>query len=103
MVVAACSFSLTCSSTGLTNTSVSSTIYTDNQLAVYQVDKVLLPVDIFTPKPPTPAPAPEKPKKRSKAAESPEAPEDNSGAVSLTVLHNVVFFGVGIVAVIFSL
>ncbi|XP_061957260.1 fasciclin-like arabinogalactan protein 12 [Populus nigra] len=89
--------------TGLTNTSVSGTIYTDNQLAVYQVDKVLLPVDIFTPKPPTPAPAPEKPKKRSKAAESPDAPEDNSGAESLTVLNNVVFFGVGIVAVIFSL
>ncbi|KAB5532360.1 hypothetical protein DKX38_019030 [Salix brachista] len=89
--------------TGLTNTSVSGTIYTDNQLAVYQVDKVLLPVDIFTPKPPPPAPAPEKTKKGSKSAESPDTPVDNSGAVTLNVLDNVVFFGVGIVAVIFSL
>ena len=89
--------------TGLTNTSVSGTIYTDNQLAVYQVDKVLLPLDIFTPKPPTPAPAPEKPKKRSKAAASPESPADASGAVSFAVLNNVVFFGVCMVAAIYSL
>ncbi|KAG5234458.1 fasciclin AGP family protein [Salix suchowensis] len=89
--------------TGLTNTSVSGTIYTDNQLAVYQVDKVLLPVDIFTPKPPPPAPAPEKTRRGSKSAESPDTSVDNSGAVTLNVLDNAVFFGVGIVAVIFSL
>ncbi|KAJ6748114.1 hypothetical protein OIU79_029272 [Salix purpurea] len=67
------------------------------------VDKVLLPVDIFTPKPPPPAPAPEKTKKGSKSAESPDTAVDNSGAVTLNVLDNAVFFGVGIVAVIFSL
>ncbi|CAI0542303.1 unnamed protein product [Linum tenue] len=50
--------------TGLTNTSVSGTVYTDGQLAVYQVDKVLQPLDLFTPKPPAPAPAPEKAKKK---------------------------------------
>ncbi|CAK7337074.1 unnamed protein product [Dovyalis caffra] len=88
--------------TGLTNASVSGTIYTDNQLAVYQVDKVLLPLDIFTPKPPSPAPAPAKPKKTSKAADSPDAPGDASGAVSFTVLNNVVFFGIALVAVMFS-
>lgn len=45
-------------STGLTNTSISGTVYTDNQLAIYRVDKVLLPADIFSSgKAPAPAPA----------------------------------------------
>ncbi|XP_062083550.1 fasciclin-like arabinogalactan protein 12 [Humulus lupulus] len=45
-------------STGLVNTSISSTIYADSQLAIYKVDKVLLPLGIFAPKPNEPAPAP---------------------------------------------
>ncbi|WMV52361.1 hypothetical protein MTR67_045746 [Solanum verrucosum] len=51
--------------TGIVNASVSSTIYTDNQLAIYQVDTVLLlPLQFFVPPlPPAPAPAPSKPKK----------------------------------------
>lgn len=89
--------------TGLTNASVSGTVYTDNQLAVYQVDKVLLPLDIFTAKPPSPAPAPEKSKKKASAAESPALPKDTSGAVTFNVHNNVVFLGVGIFAAIFSL
>ncbi|KAI3447598.1 hypothetical protein Pfo_004263 [Paulownia fortunei] len=55
--------------TGETNATVASTIYTDNQLAVYEVDQVLLPVRFFRSPPPTPAPV--KPKK---AARSPKAP-----------------------------
>ncbi|KAG8655277.1 hypothetical protein MANES_04G022900v8 [Manihot esculenta] len=91
-------------STGLTNTSVSGTVYTDGQLAIYQVDKVLLPIDIFTPKPPPPAPAPEIPKKKKgKSADSPTTSKDISGAVSFIVSNNVVFFGVGIVSAIVSL
>ncbi|XP_057979557.1 fasciclin-like arabinogalactan protein 12 [Malania oleifera] len=43
--------------TGLVNTTVAKTIYTDGQLAVYQVDDVLLPMRIFTPLPPAPAPS----------------------------------------------
>ncbi|KDP44073.1 hypothetical protein JCGZ_05540 [Jatropha curcas] len=46
--------------TGLTNTSISGTVYSDNQLAIYRVDKVLLPMDIFTSKSPAPAPEPVK-------------------------------------------
>lgn len=92
-------------STGLTNTSVSGTVYTDGQLAVYQVDKVLLPIDIFTPKPPSPAPAPEiVKKKKGKVADSPVATKDVSGGDErFIVSNNVVFFGVGIVTAILSL
>ncbi|CAN1249584.1 Fasciclin-like arabinogalactan protein 11 [Linum perenne] len=45
-------------STGIVNTTISGTVYADSRLSIYQVDKVLLPLDIFTPKPPPPAPAP---------------------------------------------
>ncbi|KAJ6383360.1 hypothetical protein OIU78_026776 [Salix suchowensis] len=43
--------------TGLTNTSLSGTVYTDNQLAIYKIEKVLLPKDVFGSKAPAPAPA----------------------------------------------
>ncbi|XP_020232340.1 fasciclin-like arabinogalactan protein 11 [Cajanus cajan] len=44
--------------TGAVNASVTGTVYTDNKLAVYQVDKVLLPLDLVLPaKAPAPAPA----------------------------------------------
>ncbi|KAB1226445.1 Fasciclin-like arabinogalactan protein 12 [Morella rubra] len=61
-------------STGLVNASVIGTMYSDNQLAVYQVDKVLLPLDIFVAKPPVPAPAPAptKPKAKKKTAGTPK-------------------------------
>lgn len=77
-------------SSGLTNTSISGTVYTDSQLAIYQLDKVLFPLDIFTPKPPAPAPEPAlgKPKKAAPDAESPTAPKDISGAPALLFLHN---------------
>lgn len=54
--------------TGLTNTSISSTVYTDNQLAIYRIEKVLLPMDIFASMAPAPAPVappPEKPKMKA--------------------------------------
>lgn len=51
--------------TGIVNASVSNTIYTDNQLAIYQVDKVLLPLQFFVPPAPAPAPTPITPKKKA--------------------------------------
>ncbi|KAK7830136.1 fasciclin-like arabinogalactan protein 11 [Quercus suber] len=45
-------------STGLVNTTLGGTVYSDNQLDIYQVEKVLLPLDIFNPKPKRKAPAP---------------------------------------------
>ncbi|XP_031285889.1 fasciclin-like arabinogalactan protein 12 [Pistacia vera] len=94
-------------STGLTNTSVAAIVYSDGQLAIYQVDKVLLPWEIFGAKPPAtaPAPGPEKPKKEKPAtvAYSPDDSKtdaaDASGAVSLVMtMQNVVLFGVAMVA-----
>ncbi|KAJ9178144.1 hypothetical protein P3X46_010053 [Hevea brasiliensis] len=93
--------------TGLTNTTISGTVYTDSRLAIYQVSRVLLPLDMFTPKPPSPAPspapAPEKPKK-APIVESPVAPKDLSGAVSLIVHYHVMlgFTAVGMVTALLS-
>ncbi|KAF5470686.1 hypothetical protein F2P56_011183 [Juglans regia] len=72
-------------STGVVNASVSGTVYSDNQLAVYRVDKVLLPMDLFVAKTPiaAPAPAPTKPKaKKKKAAASPKAVDDIPNAAA---------------------
>ncbi|CAK7328398.1 unnamed protein product [Dovyalis caffra] len=88
-------------STGLTNTTISNTVYSDTHLAIYQVDKVLLPLDVFTPKPPAPAPM--------LKADSPESDDavskkDVSTAVSFAMHHDTVLFLVGTVAAIsFSL
>ncbi|XP_022753695.1 fasciclin-like arabinogalactan protein 12 [Durio zibethinus] len=93
--------------TGLTNTSVSGTIYTDGQLAVYQVDQVLQPLQIFAPRPPAPAPAPAKSKKKKAAAvaDSPDdnTPTENSKAVSLITMQNVVLFGISAIVITLSL
>ncbi|GMP85084.1 hypothetical protein CsSME_00038383 [Camellia sinensis var. sinensis] len=50
-------------STGIVNTTVTGTVYSDNQLAVYQVDRVLLPLSFFVSI--SPAPAPSKPEKKA--------------------------------------
>ena len=44
-------------STGVVNATVTGVVYSDKVLAVYHVDKVLLPLDFFRPKPPAPAPS----------------------------------------------
>ncbi|XP_057451972.1 fasciclin-like arabinogalactan protein 12 [Lotus japonicus] len=45
--------------TGAVNATVTGTVYADNKLAVYQVDKVLVPLDMVLPKAKAPAPAKE--------------------------------------------
>ncbi|EEF29770.1 fasciclin-like arabinogalactan protein 12 [Ricinus communis] len=91
-------------SSGLTRTYVSGIVYTDAKVGIYQVDKVLLPLDLFAPKPPAPAPAPLKPKKEE-AAETPVVPKDISGAILRCAVHdNLVILGViGMVGMMFSL
>lgn len=78
--------------TGFANASVSSTVYTDNQLAVYEVDHVLLPQRFFVAPPPSPppasAPAPSKPKK-AESSDASANPVDSSDAVSL--IYGAVF------------
>lgn len=70
--------------TGVVNTTVSNSIYSDGQLAVYQVDRVLLPLEFF--QSPSPAPSPvagegkTKKKKGEKVADGPSDDSDSSGA-----------------------
>ncbi|KAH7542608.1 hypothetical protein FEM48_Zijuj02G0092100 [Ziziphus jujuba var. spinosa] len=102
-------------STGLVNATISGTVYSDNQLAIYKVDRVLLPLGIFapTPKPPAPSPTPvKKPKKEESSSSSssssslssndeiPPAAELNlSDGTSLT--GNLISIAVAVVAAIF--
>lgn len=86
--------------TGVVNATVANALYTDNQLAVYQVDQVLLPLDFYTS--PAPAPAPAKAKKKSSSASdsdsgsSDDAPVDSSAGTNYGV--NVLFFVVSVFA-----
>ncbi|KAL7618358.1 hypothetical protein Lser_V15G02517 [Lactuca serriola] len=65
-------------STGVVNATVANTIYTDGSLAVYQVDKVLLPMSMFGPPAPAPAPVTEKTKKKSNAVDDTSSSDDGS-------------------------
>ena len=74
---------------GFTNTSVANTVYTDGQLAVYQIDQVLLPLGVVRPS----APPPETPPKAKKAASPSDAPAttasvDSSDATLLLFPRN---------------
>ncbi|XP_010919222.1 fasciclin-like arabinogalactan protein 9 [Elaeis guineensis] len=64
-------------STGVVSTPVTNTLRSDFPLAVYSIDKVLLPYDLFGAKPPATAPAPapakEKPGKSDKTPTAPKA------------------------------
>ncbi|KAE8692962.1 Fasciclin-like arabinogalactan protein 11 [Hibiscus syriacus] len=89
---------------GLTNTSVSGTVYTDGQLAVYQIDQVLQPMQIFAPRPPAPAPAPAKSNKKKAAvvSESPDETPAADNSKAATTMQNVALFGVAtVVAALF--
>ncbi|KAE9461219.1 hypothetical protein C3L33_06877, partial [Rhododendron williamsianum] len=83
--------------TGIVNTTVSGTVYTDNQIAVYQVDKVLLPWSIFGPQPPAQAPAPAAPKKKKARAADAPINADTSGAGSAFVDVNVMVLVMSVV------
>ncbi|KAK7262334.1 hypothetical protein RJT34_29902 [Clitoria ternatea] len=89
--------------TGIVNVTLGGTVYTDHQLAVYQVDKVLLPRDFFEAKTPAPAPAPEKSKgSKKKSAESNATPADDGGvesdAICVKQWHVMWVFATGLVA-----
>ncbi|XP_075635913.1 fasciclin-like arabinogalactan protein 12 [Castanea sativa] len=77
-------------STGLVNTTLGGTVYSDNQLDIYQVEKVLLPLDIFNPKPKkhkAPAPAPtllSTPKDNDDESQSDSTKVNESSPVSIS-------------------
>ncbi|KAL9239307.1 hypothetical protein vseg_013642 [Gypsophila vaccaria] len=68
--------------TGVVNTTVSNSIYSDGQLAVYQVDQVLLPAAFFQSPAPAPAPVTAKPKKGAKSAGTSDDDTDSTGDTS---------------------
>ncbi|VVB16735.1 unnamed protein product [Arabis nemorensis] len=84
--------------TGVTNTTVSGNVYSDGQLAVYQIDKVLLPQQVFDPRPPAPAPAPSVSKSKKKTKEDGDSSDDDSPADAsfasrkVGSMHNAVSF-----------
>ncbi|KAJ1379706.1 FAS1 domain [Sesbania bispinosa] len=73
--------------TGAVNATVTGTVYTDNKLAIYEVDKVLLPLDVVLPKPKAPSPSPSKSAgKKSSPDESGDRNKntsDDDGAVAV--------------------
>lgn len=94
-------------STGVVNASIIGVVYSDRNLAVYHVDKVLLPLDFFlTAKAPALAPslsakAPKAAKENSSAEDEDETNQDKdnkSGAVSL-VRTTFMSLGVALVAI----
>ncbi|XP_054810827.1 fasciclin-like arabinogalactan protein 12 [Prosopis cineraria] len=89
-------------STGVVNATITGVVYSDKQLAIYHVDKVLLPLDFFQPKPPALAPALAKAPKASKDESSEEdgvqTTKHNSVAVSVQGT-SMVSVGVALVAV----
>ncbi|XP_065619064.1 uncharacterized protein LOC112031094 [Quercus suber] len=97
----------------LVNTTLGGTVYSDNQLDIYQVDQVLLPLDIFNPKPkhnaPASAPTLSKPKSLDNGAgadadadtPSVAAKVDESGALSLKRHRNGILMSIGAALVAF--
>ncbi|GAB2272382.1 Fasciclin-like arabinogalactan protein 11 [Dionaea muscipula] len=73
--------------TGVVNTTVANTVYTDNQLAVYQVDQVLLPLQLFGPPAPASAPAPSSKPKKSAAKPSDGSLADTTTAASSNAIR----------------
>lgn len=89
--------------TGIVNVTLGGTVYTDHQLAVYQVDKVLLPRDFFVAKPPAPAPAPEKSKgSKKKSADSTETPADDAESAAISVKQQHVTWAAALLVAAFS-
>ena len=69
----------------MVNATISNTVYTDGQLAIFQVDKVLLPLDIFgTSTAKAPAPAPVADEKPAKSKDVGDGKDDDSAPVAAT-------------------
>ncbi|KAK9755646.1 hypothetical protein RND81_01G040700 [Saponaria officinalis] len=94
--------------TGVVNTTVSNSIYSDGQLAVYQVDQVLLPSAFFQTPAPAPAPVTAKPKKGAKSADTSDDDSDNTGDSSdaselIQLVFSRVMIGVSFVATFYMI
>ncbi|XP_015086614.1 fasciclin-like arabinogalactan protein 12 [Solanum pennellii] len=78
--------------TGIVNASISNTIYTDNQLAIYQVDNVLLPLQFFVPPAPAPAPTPITRKKKAGSSDSSSKQYASSATSLFQEMYNGMIF-----------
>ncbi|WVZ22667.1 hypothetical protein V8G54_001211 [Vigna mungo] len=93
-------------STGAVNATLTGIVYADKTLAIYHVDKVLIPLDFSKPKSIAPAPAVAKAPKADKENSSAEdddqaqATKDSSGATSFVSTREttLVSFGIGLLA-----
>ncbi|KAJ1409193.1 FAS1 domain [Sesbania bispinosa] len=89
-------------STGVVNATVTGVVYSDNKLAIYRLDKVLLPLDFFVTKAPASAPvvakAPKADKEKSSSEDEDETTQEqnNSGAVSLIVIQGTTLMSLGL-------
>ncbi|XP_061364902.1 fasciclin-like arabinogalactan protein 12 [Gastrolobium bilobum] len=92
-------------STGVVNATITGIVYTDKTLAIYHVDKVLIPLDFSKPKPIAPAPALAKAPKADKENSSAEdddqtqTTKDKSGAISLVSIHGTTLVSLGVALV----
>ncbi|XP_065856469.1 fasciclin-like arabinogalactan protein 11 [Euphorbia lathyris] len=91
--------------TGVDTATVANTVFTDGSLAVYQVDKVLLPLDLFGSPAAAPAPAPGSKAGKAVTAKAPGAaaadddtPDVSPAATTTTVA--IVSYSVAVIAAI---
>jgi hypothetical protein len=93
-------------STGVVNATVTGVVYQDNKLAIYRLDKVLLPLDFFGTKAPAAAPvaaeaiAPKADKTKSSSEEDEDdtttQDKKSSGAVSLLGMQGTTLKSIGV-------
>lgn len=95
-------------STGVVDTTITGIVYADKTLAIYHVNKVLIPLDFVKPKAKAPAPAlakaPKAEKENSSADDDDQtqAHKDSSDAISLNNMHGIsvlVSLGISLLAV----
>ena len=93
-------------STGVNQTPINNNLYLEFPLAVYSVDKVLLPAELFGAKPPasspSPAATPVKPKKSAPAADGPSASADTAPSAASRKgrsAERVLLLGIGLACV----
>ncbi|WOK95665.1 hypothetical protein Cni_G04372 [Canna indica] len=88
---------------GLVNTPINTALYSDFPLAVYSIEKVLLPNEIFGPKPPAAAPAPATKKPGAAGAtgegDAAPAPKGEDSGASATAAEWSFVAGVGVLSI----
>jgi uncharacterized surface protein with fasciclin (FAS1) repeats len=89
-------------STGSVNATLTGIVYSDKTLAIYHVDKVLIPLDFSKPKALAPAPAlakaPKADKDNSSGDDEGESTKATSGAISLIALQGTMFVSIFVAA-----